>query len=113
MFRTASLKFFQLNIINFLEYITNRLKIYSFNNNLTAMAPTTTFMKCLQFAASKHRNQRRKNADQTPYINHPINVATILSDEGHIEDESILMAALLHDTVEDTDATFLEIEVCI
>ncbi|XP_073819128.1 metazoan SpoT homolog-1 [Musca autumnalis] len=68
------------------------------------------FMKCLQFAALKHRNQRRKDTNETPYINHPINVATILAD-AHIEDKNVLMAALLHDTVEDTDATFEEIEV--
>ncbi|TMW51631.1 hypothetical protein DOY81_003281 [Sarcophaga bullata] len=74
------------------------------------MAPSSKFMECLQFAAYKHRNQRRKNTNQTPYINHPINVATILSTEGHIDDESVLMSALLHDTVEDTETTFEEIE---
>ncbi|XP_013107766.1 guanosine-3',5'-bis(diphosphate) 3'-pyrophosphohydrolase MESH1 [Stomoxys calcitrans] len=68
------------------------------------------FMKCLKFAAHKHRNQRRKNLSETPYINHPINVAFILSGEAHINDNAVLMAALLHDTVEDTDTTFNEIE---
>ncbi|XP_019894615.1 guanosine-3',5'-bis(diphosphate) 3'-pyrophosphohydrolase MESH1 isoform X2 [Musca domestica] len=68
------------------------------------------FMKCLQFAADKHRNQRRKDTSGTPYINHPINVATILSTEAHVQDMTVLMAALLHDTVEDTDATFEDIE---
>lgn len=68
-------------------------------------------MECLQFATNKHRDQRRNNANQTPYINHPVNVATILSVEGNIEDETVLMSALLHDTVEDTDTTFEEIEV--
>ena len=74
------------------------------------MPPSTKFMECLQFAAKKHRNQRRKDAQETPYINHPINVATILSVEALIEDEQVLMAALLHDTVEDTETTFEEIE---
>ncbi|KAL9897887.1 metazoan SpoT homolog-1 isoform 1-T4 [Glossina fuscipes fuscipes] len=74
------------------------------------MAPSWKFMQCLQFAARKHANQRRKDTKQTPYINHPINVATILSTEAHIGDETVLMAALLHDTVEDTDTTFKEIE---
>ncbi|XP_061396372.1 guanosine-3',5'-bis(diphosphate) 3'-pyrophosphohydrolase MESH1 [Musca vetustissima] len=68
------------------------------------------FMKCLQFAASKHRDQRRKDTNSTPYINHPINVATILSAEARVEDVTVLMVALLHDTVEDTDTTFEEIE---
>lgn len=75
------------------------------------MAPSAKFMQCLHFAAYKHRHQRRKDHEQTPYINHPIRVATILSTEAGINDETILMAALLHDTVEDTDTTFEEITV--
>ncbi|XP_037949616.1 guanosine-3',5'-bis(diphosphate) 3'-pyrophosphohydrolase MESH1 [Teleopsis dalmanni] len=74
------------------------------------MHPSKKFMECLQFAAVKHRNQRRLDKIKTPYINHPINVATILSIEGGVNDEVVLMAALLHDTVEDTDTTFEEIE---
>lgn len=62
------------------------------------------------FAAEKHRNQRRKDADGTPYINHPIGVARILSHEGGITDIEVLQAALLHDTVEDTDTTPEELE---
>ena len=62
------------------------------------------------FAAKKHRNVRRKDSDKTPYINHPIGVAEILTEEGGVTDVDILCAALLHDTVEDTDTTFEEIE---
>lgn len=72
--------------------------------------PIALFMKCVQFSAQKHKDQRRKDDAATPYINHPINVATILAVEGSINDEEVLMAALLHDTVEDTDTTFEEIE---
>lgn len=68
------------------------------------------FMRALQYAAFKHRDQRRKDTQETPYINHPINVSTILSVEGGIKDEAVLMAALLHDVVEDTDATFSDLE---
>ncbi len=71
---------------------------------------TAQFLQALTFAADKHRNQRRKGADQTPYINHPITVANILINEADITDECVLIAALLHDTVEDTDTTFEEIE---
>ncbi|CAG5089121.1 Oidioi.mRNA.OKI2018_I69.PAR.g12096.t1.cds [Oikopleura dioica] len=53
---------------------------------------------------------RRKDSDKTPYINHPIGVAEILTEEGGVTDVDILCAALLHDTVEDTDTTFEEIE---
>ena len=57
------------------------------------------------FAAHKHRDQRRKGAEASPYINHPIAVANVLADEGDITDPVVLSAALLHDTVEDTKTT--------
>ena len=68
------------------------------------------FLRALSFAAGKHRDQRRKDKIRTPYINHPIAVADILLIEAGVTDEVVLMAALLHDTVEDTDTTFEEIE---
>ena len=61
------------------------------------------------FAAEKHADQRRKNTGQSPYINHPIEVAEHLSRVGGVTDEEILIAALLHDTIEDTDTTEAEI----
>ena len=67
-------------------------------------------LKAADFAAKKHRDQRRKDSARTPYINHPIGVANILTEEGHVDDLATLQAALLHDTVEDTDTTFEEIE---
>ena len=62
-------------------------------------------LKAARFAAYKHRNQRRKDEERTPYINHPISVAKIISEIGKIEDPEVLAAALLHDTLEDTDTT--------
>ena len=62
------------------------------------------------FAARKHKDQRRKDSEQTPYINHPIGVAQILSKEGSVTDVDVLIGALLHDTVEDTECSFEEIE---
>ena len=67
------------------------------------------FLSALEFAAEKHKNQRRKDADASPYINHPIAVAKILADEGGVTDESLLIAAILHDTVEDTATTHDEL----
>src|ERR1039458_5811510 len=64
----------------------------------------------LAFAAEKHRHQRRKDAAASPYINHPIAVATALAVEGGVTDDVILLAACLHDTVEDTETTFEELE---
>ena len=65
----------------------------------------------LNFSAEKHRNQHRKGVEASPYINHPIEVAHVLVKEGAVEDETTLIAALLHDTIEDTDATREEVEV--
>src|SRR3989475_13224310 len=62
-------------------------------------------LKALAFAAHKHRDQRRKDAESSPYINHPIALANVLANEGHIDDEVVLCAALLHDTIEDTETT--------
>ncbi|XP_029933159.1 guanosine-3',5'-bis(diphosphate) 3'-pyrophosphohydrolase MESH1 [Myripristis murdjan] len=67
-------------------------------------------LETVNFAAEKHRNQRRKDPEETPYINHPIGVARILSHEGAVTDIEVLQAALLHDTVEDTDCSIAELE---
>lgn len=61
-------------------------------------------VRCAYFSATKHRDQRRKDPEQTPYINHPIGVAYLLVEAG-VEDVDILQAALLHDTVEDTNTS--------
>ena len=68
-----------------------------------------TVIKAIDFAAHKHRDQRRKDAGKTPYINHPIDVVNILAQSG-VEDPNILAAAALHDTVEDTETTPAELE---
>jgi guanosine-3',5'-bis(diphosphate) 3'-pyrophosphohydrolase len=67
-------------------------------------------LHALAFAAERHRRQRRKDAEASPYINHPIAVATILADAGAATDEPLLVAAILHDTVEDTESSFDEVE---
>jgi guanosine-3',5'-bis(diphosphate) 3'-pyrophosphohydrolase len=68
-------------------------------------------VKALTFAANKHRNQRRKNVDAFPYINHPISLANILCNEVHITDINVICSALLHDTVEDTETTAEELVI--
>lgn len=65
-------------------------------------------LRAADFAARKHRAQRRKNGD-FPYINHPLGVARILSDEAGVTDGSVLAAAILHDTLEDTETTAAEL----
>ncbi|MDP3439583.1 MAG: HD domain-containing protein [Azonexus sp.] len=66
-------------------------------------------VSALAFAAHKHRDQRRKDAVASPYINHPIALANVLANEGDIDDERVLIAAILHDTLEDTETSEQEI----
>jgi guanosine-3',5'-bis(diphosphate) 3'-pyrophosphohydrolase len=76
-------------------------------------APSTSqiglILRALAFAAHKHRDQRRKDKDASPYINHPIAAASVLANEGGVEDPVVLAAALLHDTIEDTETTLEEL----
>ena len=69
-----------------------------------------SLLKAISFASKKHSTQRRKDFDASPYINHPIAVATVLASEGNVNDETLLIAAILHDTVEDTETIFEELE---
>ncbi len=71
--------------------------------------PLQTLIAAATFAAHKHRDQRRKGAEASPYINHPLAVADVLANEGGVEDLITLVAALLHDTIEDTQTTADEI----
>ncbi|MEO6324880.1 MAG: HD domain-containing protein [Thermoanaerobaculia bacterium] len=67
-------------------------------------------LEAVLFAAEKHRNQRRKNLEGSPYINHPIEVASILASVAGVGDGTVLCAAVLHDTLEDTDTSARELE---
>jgi guanosine-3',5'-bis(diphosphate) 3'-pyrophosphohydrolase len=66
-------------------------------------------LRAAAFAAEKHRAQRRKDADASPYINHPLALANVLANLGGVTDAEVLCAALLHDTVEDTMTTEAEL----
>jgi len=69
-----------------------------------------TVLQAAAFAAEKHRSQRRKDVEASPYINHPIQVAHILV-QADIEDPVVLAAGLLHDTIEDTNTTLEELQI--
>lgn len=77
---------------------------------MSTLPATGLLLRALEFAARKHRDQRRKGSDQAPYINHCIGVAYLLATIAEVEDANILIAAVLHDTVEDTDTTPEELE---
>jgi guanosine-3',5'-bis(diphosphate) 3'-pyrophosphohydrolase len=63
---------------------------------------TGLILRALEFAAQRHKNQFRKGEDRPPYINHPIQVASLLINKGGEEDAVLLVAAILHDVIEDT-----------
>ena|SRR5215831_15501937 len=69
------------------------------------MSDPSQLLDALAFAAEKHSDQRRKDAEASPYINHPIALAQVLCNEAGITDIVVLCAALLHDTIEDTPTT--------
>lgn len=60
-------------------------------------------LRAADFAAQAHRAQRDKGAAAGPYINHLIEVARLLADSG--APTIVIIAGLLHDTIEDTDVT--------
>lgn len=66
-------------------------------------------VRAADFAARRHRDQRRKNGD-IPYVNHPLAVARRLVECGGVDDPVTIAAALLHDTIEDTATSHEEIE---
>lgn len=66
-------------------------------------------LDAVMFAAERHKNQRRKDVEASPYINHPIALAHLLATTGGVEDLAVLRAAILHDTVEDTETTEAEL----
>ena len=66
-------------------------------------------LDAIAFSVAKHRNQRRKDAEASPYINHPLQLAHVLATEGGVNDLKTLMAAVLHDTVEDTETSYDEL----
>ncbi|QQS50691.1 MAG: HD domain-containing protein [Bacteroidota bacterium] len=66
--------------------------------------------KAYEFAAEKHCLQRRKGAKDVPYINHPIEVANLLSHTSNTLNQTLIIAAILHDVLEDTNTSAAEIE---
>ena len=62
-------------------------------------------LEAICFAAEKHSDQRRKDSNSSPYINHPIQVAEMLWTIGEVRDDTLLVASILHDTVEDTSTS--------
>lgn len=88
------------------DHITDHV-IDQANDQVTDLA---IIARALTFATQKHRDQRRKDINASPYINHPIDLINVLINEAGVTDTATIASALLHDTVEDTETTFDELE---
>lgn len=78
--------------------------------SLMATPDLAAIIEALGFAARKHRDQRRKDHAASPYINHPIALVEVLCNEAGVMEVDVLCAALLHDTIEDTQTSPAELE---
>jgi (p)ppGpp synthase/HD superfamily hydrolase len=67
-------------------------------------------MAAARFAAERHAQQRRKGENGEPYFNHLLEVAELITESNRDLDVELVMAAFLHDTVEDTGVTLAELE---
>ena len=66
-------------------------------------------LRAAWFAADKHADQRRKGATAEPYVNHLLEVAHLVADALTEPDTNLVIAALLHDVVEDVGVTNREV----
>jgi (p)ppGpp synthase/HD superfamily hydrolase len=84
--------------------VTNR------NQPALAAADAQRILAAARFAAEKHVAQKRKGRAAEPYINHLIEVAELIAASSPVLDTHLVMAAFLHDTIEDTGVTAQELE---
>lgn len=77
---------------------------------LSPVPDATVVLDATYFASVKHRDQRRQDLCASPFVNHPIETASILASVGRIRDTTILVSAILHDILEDTRTTLREFE---
>jgi (p)ppGpp synthase/HD superfamily hydrolase len=79
-------------------------------NDTIPSAPVQQILSAAMFAAQKHAAQRRKGAAAEPYVNHLIEVAQLIAGSSEQLDTNLVMAGLLHDTIEDTGTSAGELE---
>jgi guanosine-3',5'-bis(diphosphate) 3'-pyrophosphohydrolase len=73
-------------------------------------APIEPVLAAASYAAEKHAQQRRKGLAGVPYINHLLEVAHLIAANADAADTNLIIAALLHDVVEDTPVSIAEVE---
>jgi (p)ppGpp synthase/HD superfamily hydrolase len=72
--------------------------------------PVRRILAAARFAAEKHAGQKRKGLAKEPYVNHLIEVAELIAASSETLDTNLVMAGLLHDTIEDTNTTAQDLE---
>src|SRR6266849_627996 len=72
--------------------------------------PVQRILAAARFAAAKHASQKRKGEAGEPYVNHLLEVAELIASSSQVLDTELVMAGLLHDTIEDTGVTREELE---
>ena len=77
---------------------------------LTSSTSVQRILAAACFAADKHARQKRKGAEGEPYINHLLEVAELIACSSEELDADLVIAGLLHDSVEDVGVTFAELE---
>ncbi len=87
---------------NLYKYLTVKLPWDSYNEGQKEL-----IKKAYDVAFDAHREQRRKGGKKEPYIIHPVEVAIIIAQEMHLDFISVV-AALLHDVVEDSEQYTIE-----
>jgi (p)ppGpp synthase/HD superfamily hydrolase len=75
------------------------------DTNPSPASAVRLILAAARFAALKHAAQKRKGKIGEPYVNHLLEVAELISGSSEALDANLIAAALLHDTVEDTDTT--------
>src|SRR5260370_23030838 len=80
------------------------------NERQTCTETVRRILEAARFASEKHARQKRKGNAAEPYINHLIEVAELIAISSDILDTDLIVAGLLHDTIEDTDVTAGELE---
>lgn len=80
------------------------------DREMNSTAQVRRILSAARFAAEKHSRQRRKGEDGEPYVNHLLEVADLIASSSDVLDTELVMAGLLHDTVEDTGVTMQELE---
>lgn len=82
----------------------------TFDDDSIPAAPVQRILGAAKFAAAKHATQKRKGAAAEPYVNHVIEVAQLVASSSEVLDTNLVIASLLHDTIEDTNTTAEELE---